>query len=303
LISAYFAKAIRSVYREEHVPFGTGAYKHEEVAYYVEDRIEINEYDGSPGNPLSQRYPGEPTLEARMDLVFWEGDRKIIFVKGVYGVGKSSFVDYYLRYYGPTLGRKPQDFRQILSVNVDLRSLDGSEGKGLIKQEFFELLHTAVEAACKARGFDIERYQGKAFFDFALDYKSVWWEDLRREAAEQGWTEEKRREKMIARVHHVDADRWFEAVCQFLTGCRQDRDFQYQYFVLVLDNLDQTTASALGLVINTVKKWLGDYSDLFWRVIIPVRPRTLDILLSQIEPYRSSSEFLTLEAPDFETVL
>ena len=48
-ISRHFGQLVQSVYSEEHFPRGMDAYKQEEVAYYVHDRITLSEYDGSPG--------------------------------------------------------------------------------------------------------------------------------------------------------------------------------------------------------------------------------------------------------------
>ena len=300
-ISKHLGKLVQSVYAEEHFPDGVHAYQLEAVDFYVDTRIKVDDYDGSSGS--STRAPSLPPLEGMMDEIFWVGHDQIIFVEGVYGVGKSTFVDYYLRYYCPTLGKRKDDFLKKLVVNVSLRDLSGSDDPEAIKADFFKLLTTALNETAKSRHFDIERHRGKAFFNFALNPEGVRWDGLREEAQQHSWTPEKLLQKMIERADPVEGEDWFTAACKFFTDSRKQRDFPFKYFVIVLDNLDQTAIGALEVVIKAVKKWFQEYSDLIWRVIIPVRPKTLKLLTKTIEPYALTTVTLLLEPPHIDLVL
>ena len=53
-ISKYFGKLLKSVYPEEHLPDGVHAYQKKDVDFYVDARIKVDDYDGSPGPTLVQ---------------------------------------------------------------------------------------------------------------------------------------------------------------------------------------------------------------------------------------------------------
>lgn len=109
---------------------------------------------------LGGETPQLHSYERLIQKFFWKGaglpnaaaHEPELYVTGPVGSGKSTFVDYYLRYYCPEEGELRDEFEKKLVVYFDARGL---ENQSYASQAFFDRLVSAIAVHCKDHGLSI----------------------------------------------------------------------------------------------------------------------------------------------------
>jgi GTPase SAR1 family protein len=192
-------------------------------------------------DPPDTKYPHETHL----DRLFW--DTKLtghpICLLGAVGAGKTTLIKYYLRCHCPALGANRSEFDKKLILYFDAKQIQDNVD---FYHDFFLMMQAVIRLRCARKGFDI---------DLAIKRRPTRTQNIRE---------------------------WFRAALEELTrvsdraGSEQDQPFQY--IVLVVDNLDQTTIEVQIRAITEIEQWLRTPTIRLWRVILPMWESTFNKL-------------------------
>jgi hypothetical protein len=111
---------------------------------------------------LKEKDLKEHSYEELLEQFFWKDlnadedtiEEPELYITGAVGSGKSTFVDYYLRYYCPEKGKWRQEFDRKLVVYFDARGL---ENQNYASQAFYSRLHNALKVHCKEHNLSIPK--------------------------------------------------------------------------------------------------------------------------------------------------
>ena len=192
--------------------------------------------------------------EEYLDSLFWneKNKKRLAFIVGGVGTGKSTFMDYYLRCYCPTESKHKARFSEKLPIIINAK---GKHSDGDLIKSFYQQACSAILDRCHKVGIHPD-FNGQA-----IDPKSD----------PEGWT--------ISTLRHfrsvIDSDETSTVV-------------PFRYVVIAIDNLDQSPLEVQKRAISLVRDWLTpDYGILPWRVYIPMWPQTLSKLLNSLgQPFR-----------------
>jgi hypothetical protein len=180
--------------------------------------------------------------EAYLDYLFWNDDPEtsVICLLGNVGSGKSTFIDYYLRCYGPNASYRRADFDRTIIVFFDAKDiLDNND----FYHDFFLFAQASIRSQCTDK-FDI---------DYAI----------------------KRRPTQPNNIRE-----WVWAAFEELSRQPKQNEspLPFQHIVLVIDNLDQAHPAVQIRAIAEVEHWLRTPTIRLYRVFLPLWPSTYNYL-------------------------
>lgn len=172
--------------------------------------------------------------ENELERRFWDSSAQPeICVTGPVGSGKSTLIDYFLRCHCLHSGKSRDRFDKKLIIHFDARAtLDNAD----FSSKFFLAAQASIRFQCKERRIELE-----------------------------SWI--KRRPSAPTNVQE-----WVWAALEELTNAanKTDRTNNFEYIVLVIDNLDQTAEMVQVKAISTVEQWLSAPSIEIHRVFFPL---------------------------------
>lgn len=179
-----------------------------------------------------------------LHLTFWnhESDRKkVVAITGDVGSGKSTLIEFYLRCYCPRDPKVRDKFKQKLIIHIDCEGLKtGSDLEYMFWKRSYERVKQSVEY-----------YEELAQ---RLNFVSI----------DRCLTYRERTEKLL------------EQLSALLDVQKKHYGFQFEYIVLVVDNLDRSPIEVQTLALVAIKSWIEFPSTIqLWQVYLPLWPETL----------------------------
>lgn len=198
--------------------------------------------------------------EEYLDQLFWDMDdtRRLTFLVGHVGCGKSTVLDFYLRSYCPNLSPHREKFREKLVIDVDVKGFDSSTD---FSRKFYNRAKHRIEERCSEKNFPI----GPTISHKAPSNIFEWVDEALRYISNK-----------IRSRNNSD------------TGLGS---IPFKYLVVWIDNLDQTTPEVQKKALTVIRDWLEPAAQLeLWRAYVPLWPSTLDRLkntdLVSLPPHR-----------------
>ena len=284
-VASRFAPAFRNAFSKPILPKDR-FFRPSEAPLYITARSFEDWTDGDQGEVAKDT--GSYVFEAMLDEQFWDEDSaRLVFIEGQVGSGKSTLLEYYLRSYCPHAGQNRQLFDKKLLISIDFRSTR-------TEQDFDKLFMKGIkECISRACGPEIEAADGYEMWDPVFHFDGPVFQDAVRAAGDA--------EAFKARLvleRQVDDETWVNLALRYLAkkakGGRTDATFQYT--VLCLDNLDQSTVEVLQRAIYRIRKWIDETEEEMpvWRVYLPVWPGTRALFLETCAPL---PHFYVLQLP------
>ena len=192
-----------------------------------------------------------PDAEFRYEHVlsqmFWQGptddedetDRRRLCILGPTGCGKSTFVDFFLRWYCPERSPRAADFGRKIVVWFDAKDARGNDQ---LRNHFFVAAQAWIRAACKERKIDINDLVGRR----TLPKENI--------------------------------GAWVLVALEELSSLAQDGHPAVEYLVLFVDNMDQCPVKVQERILSLLENWLDLPTLKIWRVILTMWPTTHDSL-------------------------
>jgi hypothetical protein len=282
--------AFRDAFAERILPAPTtvGSFSAAEAPLYVNERLS---HDAGGHETLKPQ-----AFEAILDEMFWHEEKPpLLFIEGMVGSGKSTFVEYYLRCYCPHTGIRAKDFSAKLILLIDFRSTPSAQE---FDKRLFKIARTQILAACAKVSFKLEVENCYSFWKPIFDFDS----DTFRAAQGDQDVEAFRRNYVHTHKPSVSDEDWVHAALHYLSQ-QQGTSFPYKYIVLCLDNLDQSDPDVIQHAIYRIREWTELRDNIrLWRVIIPVRPNTLSLILDEVKPL-PRYDVMALSPPDLNRLL
>jgi hypothetical protein len=194
----------------------------------------------------------------------------LAFIVGGVGTGKSTFIDYYLRCYCPTLSINKKLFEEKLPIIINAKA---KHTPGDLVTSFYRQASRAILERCKSAG-------------------------IQPDVAVPGMTPEN------------DPEGWTISTLQYFRAAIESKDSSvvvpFRYIVIAIDNLDQSPLDVQKRAISLVKDWLApEFGIMPWRIYIPMWPQTLNKLLNSLgQPFsRDEYEEIPLGTVEFSEVI
>jgi hypothetical protein len=222
---------------------------------------------GADGTEIAGPY------EQLLDRQFWDhsDDRRLVFLVGGVGSGKSTLMQYYFNSYCPNNPTNKHRFPQKLVITFDFKK----NHEETFQSAFYTLLATDIRNRLQ---------QHPNFIVPGLNEFSV----------------EKSPEAYARHVlQHLNR------IVQSPSGIDLAQ-LPFRYVVFVFDNLDQMAANYQKLAVLLITSWVDPkWQLLIWRVYIPLWPHTLEQLQSQLGmPFnRSSYSLIPLGSPPSNRIM
>lgn len=247
--SPAFRRVFQTYCHADVLPLERTTFKRSEAPLYIADRL----------LPEGERHGSTPEyyFEAQLDKNFWDHNevRRIVFIEGGRGTGKSTLTDFYLRCYCPTISSKRDHFNEKLTIQVNAGSIKTPE---LFRDKFFPRMAQAILKRCRERN------------NFPIN------------EAVRSYTSEMTGDKSASPRPDKQPKEWCEAALFALSRKIETKDpyMPFKYLVLAIDNLDQTTLSVQTIVIDYITDWINrSFGFMLWRVYLPMWPETVRALL------------------------
>ena len=229
-------------------------------------------------------WPAEVThfpYEDYLDKVFWEAAEPVlIMIQGEVGCGKSTFVDYYQRCYGPHSGRHAAEFPSQLLIVVDLRSLPSTEA---FDEYFYHEVRHHIVSAFDTHALDIESLDNFAMWEPVFRFGSP----TSKMAQGNEHTTRFRARMVMQRRAQMQDKRWVDLAFQLISNksCQAPTTpLPFRSLVVTLDNIDQSTFEVQAHALRVVKQWIQSRQSAVRRVLLPLRPETLSVIRDAIAP-------------------
>jgi hypothetical protein len=185
--------------------------------------------------------------EEVLSRMFWQGaagdddgaDRRRLCVLGPTGCGKSTFVDFFLRWYCPEKSAHAADFARQVTVWFDANAAKDNER---LNQTFFSSAQAWIRTACRQKGVDIDELV------------------RRRQLPKQ------------------NAESWVQFALEEVSALAAVRGSGIEYLVIFVDNMDQCPIRVQQRLLSTIENWLEMPTLRIWRVILTMWPSTYETL-------------------------
>ncbi len=204
---------------------------------YIGDREWLADTSFTPKN-RSRKY------EEYLHSIFWalpKEHRRVVFLLGQVGCGKSTLIDYYLRCYCPNDPESKEYYDRKLVINVDVKRVQTIER---FNKVFYRKASKKIDLKCKERGIDYQ-IEAEKYKDYELLV------DLK-----------------LSDITKMISD-------GFPNGVRP-----FKYIVLCIDNIDQSPVDVQDHAIQIVRDWLEPDSEIdLWQVFFPMWPDTFEKLI------------------------
>lgn len=238
--SREFKNIIEDCFGGAIFPPGVASFEREVAPLYISQRNWNVDED-------FESHDDEFKYEQYLDRHFWDKteSRRLIFLVGGVGTGKSTFIDFYLRCYCPTLSPNRTGFREKLPITIN--------AKGKTKEEdlvtyFYRQAAYSIRERCRQLNYEL------TLPGTHID------PDINPEA----WT--------VSVLRHL---------CNGIKSQAAHLSVPFKYIVVTIDNLDQSPLDVQRRAIALVRDWLDPaFGIVPWRVYIPMWPQTLSKLLN-----------------------
>jgi len=229
-----------------------GTFRPEAAPLYISKRVWRVDQDFTPRDP-------DFAYEEYLDRLFWDetSNRRLTFLVGGIGCGKSTLIDFYLRSFCPHVSENREKFLQKLIIHVDVK---GIPAVGDFTNKFFNKIKERIEERCNQGNFPISQLVGQ---------KAP--QDVGR------WVE--------------------AALLLISNKIRDgDVYMPFKFLVIVIDNLDQTHLDVQKRALLVIRDWLEPDRDLkIWRAYVPMWPQTLDRLFNALGDPISKEKYSTVQ--------
>jgi hypothetical protein len=184
--------------------------------------------------------------EQALSQMFWQGsgddedvDRRRLCVLGPTGCGKSTFVDFFLRWYCPERSDRAADFGRKVVIWFDANAAKDNER---LNNNFFNAAQAWIRTACKEKNVHIEEIVG------------------RRKLPKQ------------------NIEVWVQVALEELSTLARKGHSAIEYLVIFVDNMDQCPVKVQERILTLLENWLDMPTIRIWRIILTMWPSTFETL-------------------------
>jgi hypothetical protein len=188
----------------------------------------------------------EYRYEEALSRLFWQGvvdddgvDRRRLCILGPTGCGKSTFVDFFLRWYCPEKSDHAADFARKIIVWFDANAAKDNER---LNQNFFAAAQAWIRTACQEKRVDIDGLVGRR----TLPKQNV--------------------------------ESWVQVALEEVSSLARVAGSGIEYLVIFVDNMDQCPVKVQERILSTLENWLDMPTIKLWRVILTMWPSTFETL-------------------------
>ncbi len=279
-----FSKQIDSSLGEEILD---GAFGREFPPSYADLYVERRTWK-TEGRIPGEKYAHEQWLHQK----YWPGianDSALLIISGKEGVGKSTLLRYYFDCYLPHFDDFPyakcdehdsecrrRKLTRHLVFHVDLRrSTDAAE----TRKQLFRALKKQILMKCHNLGIEITVDNNYAMWDRVVN----WSDPLHKRAAKAFPDESTYRANFVDPILRDSEDVFVREAFWYLGKQLDEKEGRRFYITTILDNLDQSSYDVQLYTIRTALSWLED-GPYHWKMILPLRPETLQELSRVLQP-------------------
>jgi hypothetical protein len=292
-----FKEGFNALFIDSVLPKGRGKFSRIEAPHYI--TLRRPQESQSTGNEI----PKNLYFEDLLHKTFWdETHEALVFIEGIVGCGKSTLLQYYLRCHCPSDPQRKQDFDRKFIANVDFRSTRTCEE---FDQKFYAVLRRELQSKFRALGSPTQDIEGEdlhAFWNDVFDWEAIHHIRARGDLPLEEYVAKCVRSRQ-ERLNSFDWDK--EWVNLALKRIRLKLDsgsaVPFSFFVLCLDNLDQSPLEVLEHAIKIIRDWLSLGVKL-WQVYIPLWPTSLENIFENIDPLPPNHR-ITLAPLDTDVVV
>lgn len=212
-------------------------------------------------------------LERKLDDIFWsdEPHSPVVIVKGVPGSGKSTLIDFYLRSYCPTQGKRQSEFKRKIPIIIDFNLTSTIE-------DFDYWLYREIRTSVLGSMPELESMDQFAMFEPELQFNGHIFQVAYGSLSLPEQTSVKARLVQECKSRISDR-RWVELALGFISKAISGAiDLPFKYLVLCLDNLDLSPRKVVEHALELIRSWLEDRQFSLWQIYIPLWPDTIDLI-------------------------